>query len=157
MGRGGGRRSSKTAKKKTISRAKMGLQLSQEGKVKLSKRNAVFFLHNSIFELWARFRAWAADEFLIKVFQQRGWKYIGEPCLNGREDYPQSMYDARENEDFDKGHCLYWGDDCNSYPPIFLVEISSKIALRWGNIVFYKSSHSHSKYFSPVDQSKLRC
>lgn len=60
------------------------------------------------------FKAWKDDEFVIGILQKRGWNYQGEPIEEGREDYPNSMYDALEEGKIPDEPCLYWADDDDS-------------------------------------------
>jgi len=87
--------------KKTITQ-KINLTLNVENKIVLKER---------------RFYAWAGedgDQTVIDVLTKGGWTYCGEPVPNGREDYPHSMYDAKENGTIDKGPALFWADDDDS-------------------------------------------
>lgn len=61
-----------------------------------------------------RFYAWEEDETVIQVLKKSGWTYCGEPVKNGREDYPYSMYEAKEQGKIDSGAALYWADDDDS-------------------------------------------
>lgn len=61
-----------------------------------------------------RFYAWTDDQFVIDTMTKRGWTYLGEPVKDGREEYPHSMYDAKENGLIDTEDCLYWADDDDS-------------------------------------------
>jgi hypothetical protein len=58
-----------------------------------------------------RFRAWKCDDTVIDVLKSRGWKYLGEPCKNGRENYPKSMFKAKSEGKIKGDECLYWCDD----------------------------------------------
>jgi len=85
--------------KRRVIRSKVKQALSKENKVVLREQ---------------RFRAWKADQFVIDTLTKRGWKYCGEPIPDGREDYPHSMYAARERGEIDKAPCLFWADDDDS-------------------------------------------
>lgn len=61
-----------------------------------------------------QFRAWVDDQFVIDVLKKRGWTYLGEPIKEGREDYPNTMYEALEEGRISHDECLYWADDDDS-------------------------------------------
>lgn len=61
-----------------------------------------------------KFIAWKDDDFVIDVLQRRGWTYLGEPVEDGREDYPNSLYEAKENGLIKDTEVLYWADDDDS-------------------------------------------
>jgi len=82
--------------KRTVIRRRI---LTAENKIKLSKK---------------QFRAWRDDQFVIDTLVKRGWEFLGEPVENGREDYPTSMYEAKENGVIKDEPCLYWADDDDS-------------------------------------------
>jgi len=89
-----------TTIKKTLD--KIDLILNSECKVALKER---------------RFYAWGGkdgDQTVIDVLKKAGWTYCGEPVADGREDYPHSMYEARDNGQIDKGPALFWADDDDS-------------------------------------------
>jgi len=87
----------KTVTKSTTRKRK----LTEQNKPLFSKKNR-------------RFYAWEEDDFVIKTLEKRGWKYLGEPCHDGRVDYPNSMYEAREQKKIDEGPALFWADDDDS-------------------------------------------
>jgi len=70
-------------------------KLTKENKIKLRKK---------------RFYAWKDDAYVIEVLKKRGWTYCGEP-VNGRTNYPKTMWTARSKGKLDTGDCLYWADD----------------------------------------------
>jgi len=91
-------KTTKTVKRTTITQTETRI-LTTENKVKINKKN---------------FFAWKDDEFVIDILQRRGWNYLGEPIEDGREDYPHSMYEAKEAGLISKEPCLYWADDDDS-------------------------------------------
>jgi len=87
--------------KKTLTQ-KINLTLNCENKIVLKER---------------RFYAWGGedgDQTVIEVLKKAGWTYCGEPVPNGREDYPYSMYEAKDAGTIDKGPALFWADDDDS-------------------------------------------
>jgi len=58
-----------------------------------------------------RFRAWKCDDYVIKILKKRGWTYVGEPSDAGRDDYPESMKNLKNQGKLDMAECLYWADD----------------------------------------------
>jgi len=60
------------------------------------------------------FRAWKDDQDVIDIFTNNGWTYLGEPIDEGREDYPNSMYEGLEDGRIADEPCLYWADDDDS-------------------------------------------
>jgi len=86
-------------------------------KITITKVPLVVNDENKIVLKEKRFYAWGGedgDQTVIDVLKKAGWTYCGEPVHNGREDYPHSMYDARDNGELDKGPALFWADDDDS-------------------------------------------
>lgn len=66
---------------------------------------------NTYIPIQRRFRAWKCDDYIIKVLEKRGWKFVGEPSDLGRDDYPKSMKKERLEGKLDMEDCLFWADD----------------------------------------------
>lgn len=84
---------------KTVTRIVRTRRLNKENKFKIKPRN---------------FRAWKDDQYVIDILGKRGWNYLGEPIEEGREDYPNTMYEGLEEGRIADEPCLYWADDDDS-------------------------------------------
>jgi len=62
-----------------------------------------------------RFYAWGdEDPTVVKTLKHAGWTHLGDPVKDGREDYPDSMYEAKANGQLDLEPALFWADDDDS-------------------------------------------
>jgi len=101
------KRVTKTKTTTTVTKTRTPIQKRKSYVVEVNAENKVVLKQKN-------FRAWKDDQFVIDTLIARGWSYLGEPVHDGREDYPHSLYEAKEKGQIAPDDCLYWADDDDS-------------------------------------------